>query len=331
MWGAPPPPGGRRRKPLIITLLAAVAVLAVVGVVMAIVMTTGNGAKKVGAGSAGDVVKAYLEALAKGDADGALSLAEAQPASKKFLTPEMLKQQIDHWPIKNIAILDDSSKSGHGAEAAVKAAADFGNTHSEGLIPLKRSDGVWKLQSATISIDTMTQILANGPATSLTILGKPLGQDRRLYVFPGYLGVKSVRYLDVNAPPLLLESLIGDVATTLNVSYSLNDAGRQAVNSALDTWIDGCLRTPDQFYNCKPYETDTPINQSTAKITGPIDLSGVTQNLMPMSLSVLASGTARYSMSAQTTSGEMANFNNTLTFSTAVNLGKEPPVVGPLR
>ena len=202
---------GRRRKPLIITLLAAVAVLAVVGVVMAIVMSTGT--KKVGSGSAGDVVKAYLEALAKGDADGALSLAAAQPASRKFLTPEMLKQQIDHWPIKNIVILDDSSKSGGGDDAAVKAAADFGDKHSEGLIMVKKTGGVWKLASATINIATMSEILSAGPATALTILGKPLGQDPHVYVFPGYLGVKSVQYVDVKAPPLLLESLVGDSPT----------------------------------------------------------------------------------------------------------------------
>jgi hypothetical protein len=198
-WLPPPPPGGRRRKPLIITLLAAVAVLAVVGVVMAIVMSTGT--KKVGSGSAGDVVKAYLEALAKGDADGALSLAAAQPASRKFLTPEMLKQQIDHWPIKNIVILDDSSKSGGGDDAAVKAAADFGDKHSEGLIMVKKTGGVWKLASATINIATMSEILSTGPATALTILGKPLGQDPHVYVFPGYLGVKSVPYVDIKTSP----------------------------------------------------------------------------------------------------------------------------------
>jgi hypothetical protein len=328
-WPPPPPPGGRRRKPLIVTLLAAVAVLAVVGVVMAIVMSTG--AKKVGSGSAGDVVKAYLEALAKGDADGALSLGAAQPASRKFLTPEMLKQQISQWPIKNIVIMDDSSKSGGGNDAAVKAAADFGDKHSEGLIMLKKTDGVWKLASATINIATMSEILSTGPATVLTILGKPLGQDSHVYVFPGYLGVKSVPYVDIKVPPLLLESLVGDVATTLNVNYVVNDAGHQAVNRALETWINGCLTAPEKFPKCKPYQSDTPINRSTAKIVGPIDLSGANQMLVPMSLKVMVTGVAHYNMTAQTVSGEMADFKNTLTLATIVDLTKEPPAVGSLR
>lgn len=316
-----------------VTLFTALAVLVIVGVVMAIVLATGNGANsnRLGAGSAGEVVKQYLEALAKGDADTALSLAVAQPASKKFLTSEMLKQQIDHWPIKNIAILGDTSKTDRGDLAIVKAAADFGAQHSEGQIQVKRSDGVWKLASATINVMTLTQILQSGPATTLTILGKPLGQDQNFYVFPGYLGMKSTRYVDLNAQPLLLDSLVGDVATTLSVDYSLNDTGREAVKTALETWINGCLTAPDQFYNCKPHEIDTPINPETARITGPIDLSGVNQSLVPMTLSVMVAGIAHYNFTAQTIRGETARFSSTLTVATAVNLAKEPPAVGPLQ
>ena len=302
-----------------------------VAVVVAIVMSTGD--KKPGAGSAGDVVKAYLEALAKGDADAALSMAAAQPASLKYLTPEMLKQQVDHWPIKNIAILDDTSKQegGDGNDAAVKAAADFGPKHSESLIMLKKTGGAWKLASATINISTMSDLLSSSPAAALTILGKPVGQDAHVYVFPGYLGVKSVPYVDINVPPLLLESLVGDVATTLNVGYTVNEAGVQAVNRALETWINGCLTQPDKFPKCKPYQTDTPINQSTAKIVGPIDLSGANQMLVPMTLKVMVTGIARYNMTAQTTAGEMADFKNTLTLGTIVDLTKEPPAVSSLR
>jgi hypothetical protein len=307
--------------------------LVVVGVVMGIVLTAGNGSnsKKPGSGSAGDVVKAYLEALARGDAETALSLATAQPASKKYLTNDALKQQIDHWPIKNIAIIEDSSKKDAGDMAIVKAAADFGPQHSEGQIQVKKSDGLWKLVSATVNVMTLSQVLQGGPATTLTILDKPLGQAETFYVFPGYLGIKSVKYVDVNASPMLLESLVGDNPTTLNVDYALNDTGREAVKAALETWINGCLTTPDKFYNCKPQTIDTPINQSTAKITGPIDLSGITQTLVPMTLSVMVTGVAHYNFTAQTVSGETASFTSTLTVANAVNLTKEPPVVGTLR
>ena len=56
----------------------AVVVIAVVGVVVAVVLN-GGGQSRAGAGSAQEVVKAYLDALARGDADTALSLGNAQP------------------------------------------------------------------------------------------------------------------------------------------------------------------------------------------------------------------------------------------------------------
>ncbi|BBY11358.1 hypothetical protein MMARJ_20980 [Mycobacterium marseillense] len=333
-----PPPGGwrpppKRRKPLVITLVAGVAVLVTVGVVLAIVLMTGNGAnsKRVGNGSAGDVVKTYLEALAKGDADTALGLAAGEPASNEFLTKEMLKQQIDHWPIKNIAILEDSSKVEPGDFAIVKAAADFGDNHSQGQIQVRKSDGVWKMVSSAINISGLMQGLLGDAAGSLTILGKPLAQGQHAYVFPGYLGISSVRYVDVIAQPVLLESLLGDNPALINVAFSINDAGHAAITAALETWLNGCLTAPDRFFRCPTMQRDTPINPTTAKITGPIDFSGLTQNLMPMTLSVLTTGIARYNATAQTSSGTTANFQDTVSFEMAVNLTKEPPTVGPLR
>lgn len=332
-WGPGPQPPPTRRRPLVITLVAGVAVLLIVGVVVVIVAMTGNGANsaRVGNGSAGDVVKAYLHALANGDADTALGLAAGQPASNEFLTKEMLKQQIDHWPIKNVAILDDSSKSEPGDLAIVKAAADFGDNHSEGQIQVRKSEGVWKLVSAAINVAGLMQGLQGDAAATLTILGKPLGEGHHAYVFPGYLGIESVRYVDVIAKPVLLESLMGDNPVLINVALSINDAGHHAVKNALETWLNGCLTAPDRFFKCADIQRDTPIVPSTAKITGPIDFSGLTQNLFPMSVSVLTSGIARYNATAQTPGGAMTSFEESVSFEMAVNLAKEPPTVGPLR
>ncbi|BBX06942.1 DUF4878 domain-containing protein [Mycolicibacterium aichiense] len=335
-WPPPPYPpnnNGRRRKPLVITLLASAALLVIVGIVLVIALNTGGGAKTAGAGSAGEAVKAYLEALAKGDADGALALGVAQPASKKFLTNDALKLQISKWPITNIEITEDTSKTEPGNMALVKVSANFGDHHSEGQLPVKKTNDGWKLESATINVDTMSGILGSGPATSLSILGKPLGQDTHLYVFPGYLDMKStVPYIDVSAKPLLLESMLaGDIASTLTFDYTVNDAGHKAVNTALETWISGCLSAPETQYKCPKHNFDTPINRATAKVDGPIDLSGVTQTLVPMSMSVMTTGPARYHFTAQTTSGEQASFTSELLVSTSVSLAKDPPAVGPLR
>nr|WP_164843475.1 DUF4878 domain-containing protein [Mycobacterium lepraemurium] len=206
--------------------MAGIAVLVTVGIVMAIVMMTGNRAdpKRVGNGNAGDVVMAYLEALAKGDADTALGLAAGKPGSNEFLTKEMLKQQIDHWPIKNIAILDDSSKVEPGDFAIVKAAADFGENHSEGQLQVKKSDGVWGMVSSAINISGLAQGPQGDGAATLTLFDKPLREGQHAYVFPGYLAIKSVRYVDVGVKPVLLESLLGDNPALIDVGFSINDA-----------------------------------------------------------------------------------------------------------
>jgi hypothetical protein len=327
-WSPIPDAPQKRPKRLLLALCAAISVLVIVGLVTAIVLTTG---KRGGVGSAGDVVKAYLEALAKGDADTALGLAVAQPASKKFLAHATLAQQIYHMPIRNIAILEDSSKTESGDLAVVRAAADFGEKHSVGLIQVKRSEGVWKLATATVNIDTGARSFEPGvgAASTLTVLGQRLEQDEHVYVFPGYLGMESVRYVDVIAPPVLLESLIGDIPTVLNVAFSVNDAGHDAVNTALKTWLHECLTAPDRTYKCEPLRTEAPIDPATAKITGPIDLSRINQILMPMTVTVRANGIARYNATAQTPSGQTVNFGATWALDVFVNLADQPPSVGP--
>ncbi|MGE5694739.1 MAG: hypothetical protein ACM4D3_05730, partial [Candidatus Sericytochromatia bacterium] len=74
-------------------------------VVVVVIATAGRGGK---ADTPADAVRGYLEALARGDAEAALSYASDQPASKEFLTDEILQKQIDKWPISDIQILDDN-------------------------------------------------------------------------------------------------------------------------------------------------------------------------------------------------------------------------------
>ena len=95
--------------------------------------------------SAADTVKGYLEALARGDAESALAYSDDQPASKEFLTDDVLKKQIAKWPITNIRILnDDSSASGIGF-GQVHVAANFGDKVSDATLTAKRrtNAGTW--------------------------------------------------------------------------------------------------------------------------------------------------------------------------------------------
>ncbi|BCI86920.1 hypothetical protein NIIDMKKI_21260 [Mycobacterium kansasii] len=73
------------------TLGAGGAVLVVVAIVLVITLAGRGGPG--GGGSAGDAVKGYLQALARGDAEAALSYGADLPATKELLTDEVLKSR----------------------------------------------------------------------------------------------------------------------------------------------------------------------------------------------------------------------------------------------
>lgn len=308
-------------------LSVAVAVMVVVGIVVAVVLDSG-GQNRAGAGSPQDVVKAYLNALARGDADAALSLSNAQPESRRYVTDGMLREQLKIWPITNI-VVNQGNPIDSSDTAVVEASADFGDKHSQGPIPVERVNGRWKLTSATISIDTMAQISPNGPAATLSVLGEPLGKDDHFDVFPGYLGVTStIPYLDVVSPPVLLDHMsAADIGSVLTFDFTLNNAGHAAVNNALRTWVIGCLANDPTFYKCPGWDPGMPFDTNTVKINGPVDLSKVTQSLLPTTTKVMVNGTASYQVTANEIGGGPAVFNSTQPISTAVDITTNPPVV----
>lgn len=321
------PPSRRSRRPLVIAL-SGIAVIAIVGIVVAMVLNNGDAQTKAGTGSAQEVVKDYLDALANGDADAALNLGIAQPASRKYVTADMLEKQLKNWPITNIVVTQDKTLESANT-ALVHASADFGDKHSQAAIPVQKVDGRWKLKGATVSVDTMAQISPGGPAATLSVLGEPLGKDDHFDAFPGYLGITStIPYLDVLSSPLLLDSLTAaDVGSVLTFDFTLNNAGHDAVNKALETWIIGCLASDPSSYRCPPWDPGMPFDTSTVQINGPIDLSKVTQSLLPTTTRVVVAGTATYQVTANEIDGGPAVFNSVQPISTAVDLTAHPPVV----
>jgi hypothetical protein len=79
-----------------------------------------------------------LEALARGDADAALSYSSDQPASKEFLTDDILKKQTGKWPITDIRILDDTATASMGT---VHVAVKFGDQISDETLFLEQKNG----------------------------------------------------------------------------------------------------------------------------------------------------------------------------------------------
>lgn len=166
-YGQPPAPA-KNRKPLLIAAAIAV-VVAIVGAAGWTFLNTGSSSGPDSAASAGDAVKGYLEALSRGDANSALAFSSDQPASKDFLTDDILKQQIAKWPITNIRILSDSS-AGNGNSAIgygqVHVAVNFGDKSSDTTLTAKKDGDHWKLERAAIKVEATSSGIGNQAVTS---------------------------------------------------------------------------------------------------------------------------------------------------------------------
>ncbi len=327
MFGPPQPPPPKSRKPLVITLVAGGAVIVVVAVVLAITLAGGSGNSKK-SGSAGDVVKAYLEALSAGNAEEALSYGIDQPASKELLTDDILKKQTAEWPITNIRILSDDS-SGAGATigmASVHVAANFGNKTSDATLQMKKNDDVWKLDSAAIKIQPTPGAENYAASKTLTFFGKPAG-DSTVYVFPGWIDLgTSNTYMTVSAKPMLLDQLSLFSLSWIQPSFVLSDKGTDAVNAQLKDALGKCQSSNLLAPPGCPVKLDPDGYAEGTVAWGPADLSKIkVQNFDPYRLTLMFSGEISVPLTVKTTSGGTDQGSLTPFLFGTADMAKTPP------
>ncbi|MUL44514.1 DUF4878 domain-containing protein [Mycobacterium sp. CBMA293] len=253
--GAPGAPGGYGAQPFVtpkkkgklrLILAAIVVVLALVGGGVYYVYDSffssdgGSGSSK--ASSPGDVVKGYLEALSKGDAETALSYSKDQPASKDFLSNDILAKQIAEWPISDIRILNEDKGLESIGRADVHVAAKFGDKSSDATMTVKKDGDKWQLEHATIKVDLSMGASDNAARKSMTFFGKEISDESAVYVFPGYLDLASTSpYVSVTAKPLLLDEMKSySSGAYLQPKFALTDSGTKAIANQLNTSFGSC-------------------------------------------------------------------------------------------
>lgn len=308
----------RSPKRLWLALAAGGAVIAVIAVV-AVTVLNGHGS----AGSPTDAVKGYLEALARGDAEAALSFSDDRPADTEFLTTDILKQQISKLPITDIQVKDQPAP-GDPKTRIVHAAAKFGDQTSRVVITPKRRNGRWYLSSAVLKMHPTPNATAS--ANTVTLFGKPVG-DSVHYVFPGWLAVGSSNpYLEVQATPQLLNGLDTD-SVVLQTNISMSEAGTKAVNDALVAVFAKC----EQSHELKPAYPCSEIGLDPAQAVdgtvqwGHADLSTLTQGFDVTKLSVNIVGFVDIPVTAQLKSGGTAQFTGRHSVTGTADLSKVPP------
>lgn len=299
-FNAPGGAGPRNRTPLIIGLSVGAAALVVV-VIAVIAFSGGSG----GSGNAGDAVKGYLEALARGDAQTALSYSTDQPASKEFLTDDILKRQTARWPITDIKILDDNSAHSFGF-AQVHVSARFGDNTSDVTMSIKKAGKDWKLDHSAIKVDTLNAGLEQAAVKTATFFGRPVG-SAPVYIFPGWVDVASSNpNLAVSTKkPFLLDNLTLSGSYFNDLDFKLSDKGLSATGAAISAALAACtqsnlLRPVD----CPQHAFDYDLVDGTAAWGQP-DVGGVKITVFdPFRLEANFAGQVTFPLTAKTRSGD---------------------------
>lgn len=272
--GTPTPPARGKRRKLIIAAAAA-AVLFIAAIVVVPKITDSVGGKSL---TPGETVTAYLEALAAGDAEKALSYGKATPANTDFLTNEVLGKQIAKMPITNIRILDGSE--GPGMEAlgmtSVRVAADFGGTTSDATLQMSRVDDQWKLDNAFTSVQIQESVSDNAAADTATLFGTSLKGASTVYLFPGFTDLASSnKNLSIKSQNLLLKELQSG-RSYLAMNFELSKSGSAGVSDAVTGAFAACEASKSLNPPGCPYSITRPDAVEGSATWGRADISGVT-------------------------------------------------------
>ncbi|SEH46746.1 protein of unknown function [Mycolicibacterium rutilum] len=323
----PRPP--KRRKGLLIGIGAAAAVIVLV--VAGVVIFSGSGAGGGGAATPGEAVQGYLDALARGDAEAALSFSQQVPPDKTFLTDEILKKQAEKYPITNITILGENT-SAKGATVQVRA--DFGGKTSDQEITLpKPADGDdWKLQRGVASVDANIGNLTSKKLVEMvTIFGKPVPKTGKAYLFPGWVdfgstnpNVEIVNYKD--EPPSLQEIWLG--LSSSRPEYSISEAGQKAIRDALKSMADECARSNQLEPPDCPNDFKIPSAvEGTAKWTAPTNFDDIDADFLDQrTATVRLYGSTEWGITVQTDRGPYST-TTTAYVTGEADISQDPPKI----
>ncbi len=240
--GQESPSTAKSRLPLVLGGMLGLVVLALVAVVtlrglpnLPIPFASGGPTARQ-TDTAAHAVQGYLEALASGDAAGALGYALNAPADTSLLTDEMLATGLADSPITAIQV----TGAGAGAtQQTVLARYQLGSTPVNAAYALTKSGNQWLLDSVAADIDVSYLDLGT---IALVVNGVTLTTDRPS-LFPGtYTLTTASKRLAVADGSFVIES--PDSQPDLySVRFRLTKSGRAELVKAAQATLKKCLAT----------------------------------------------------------------------------------------
>ncbi len=268
-YGTPPQPptkGGGKGK--LFAIIGGALALVLIAVVIAFVVFKPGGA---GPGTtnptetqqpetAQGAVKGYLEALAAGDAEKALSFAEDQPSTNALLTNAFLKASVEKAPITAIEV---DEGIGSDDNTSVSATYRIGTKSISHNYTAKKIGDQWKLD----------QVVATGSRPNswgsqpVTINGTLLEGDV-ITLFPGRytVGLKH-NYVGFANGTLSIDSPSTTIRPT-NMTPTLNATGRQTIITQSRQLLTKCLSLKEMAPNGCGFAVRMPagVNPVTSTI-----------------------------------------------------------------
>ncbi len=181
---------------------------------------------------ADQAVKAYLEALAAGNATAALSLGKEQPNDKSFLTDAVLAESNKRAPITDITVSPPDSEYDSSIDASYK----MGDQQVNETFTVQKQGNVYRLYDVTQDVNLEG---IRSRTLPMQINGVGVTSDR-VDLFPGsYLLTSGNNYIAYGGGPMVITSP-GDYPSAYDHRPAITEAGTKAVVAAAKAKLAAC-------------------------------------------------------------------------------------------
>ncbi len=239
----PPPGGSGNNNKVLWIILGVIAAFTVLAVILAVVLVAAPVAAttvttSTAAGTAKSqpaVVKAYLAAVADGDAKKALSLAAVQPLNKDFVTDEVLAESAKTAEITDIRVGDVANEF----TSSVPATFNIGDeTVTTDFLVTKSGDG-WKMAEAGSTMD-FTSMRNN--TLPMMLNGTEVDVDKAT-LFPGsYTLTTGTDMITYGPTGQFVVKGSADFLNSSDLTPILTPAGEQAFVNAVKASARACMQ-----------------------------------------------------------------------------------------
>jgi hypothetical protein len=183
---------------------------------------------------ADESVKAYLEALAAGDATAALSLAKDQPTDKSFLTDAVLAESNKRAPITEISVSPPDSEY----DSSIEASYRMGDQRVNETFTVQKQGESYLLSEVSQDVNLET---IRSRTLPLQINGVGVTSDK-VNLFPGsYVFTSGSDYIAYGGGPMVINSP-NDYANAYDHRPAITSNGTKAVVAAAKAKLADCAK-----------------------------------------------------------------------------------------